>query len=203
MMTSLREKKKRRTRAEILAAAASCIQRQGYRNANMRDIAAMAEVAYQTLYNYFPTKSRIALALLERDAEDGESMFEDAQTDLVMVLGSVAGSVAARFAECDRELWREAMVETLREAETSLIRRLDPWLAEGLNELLARAQQRGHLDAYVDTDTMATVIESILDSVLLECVTTADEREQDSQDLATAINTRLELVVKPYLRSPG
>ena len=46
---SLREKKKRAARARILLAADGLIQRQGYEQTTMRDIASAAEVSYQTL----------------------------------------------------------------------------------------------------------------------------------------------------------
>lgn len=195
MLTSLRAKKKLRTRDEILAAAAECIEREGYRNANMRDIAAAAEVAYQTLYNYFPSKARIALALLEGDAETGAPMADD-EGDLVEALGALARSVAARVREADRELWLEAIIEAIRSTEESAARCLDPGIGEHLRDLLASAQQRGQLDAYVDTPAMAAVIESILNSALLDRTIAGEQDEH-----ASAIVARIELVLTPYLRA--
>ena len=194
MLASLREKKKRRTRADILAAAADFIERKGYRNANMRDIAAAADVAYQTLYNYFPSKARIALALLARD-DATDDRATDADADFVEALRALARSIAQRAGQAERELWLEALAEATR-GGMSAVRCLDPGIGEFLRDVLAAAQQRGHLDAYVDTREMAAVIESILDSSVLDRVMT-DELDQADHSAGAA---RIELVLKPYLR---
>lgn len=197
MVTSLREKKKRRTRTEILAAAAECIEREGYRNANMRDIAAVAEVAYQTLYNYFPSKARLAMALLAQEAVAGEDVPGD-EADLIGTLASLADSLAQRVFAGDRQVWREAIVEAVRNDETPIVGYLDPMLGERLVELLGAAQQYGHLDAYLDTGAMASVIESLLGSALLEWVTIS---RHDAAEATAAVSSRIELVLTPYLRT--
>ena len=58
---SLREQKKHQARQQILRSAHRLIQDGGYASTRMRDIAAAANVSYQTLYNYFPTKGLILL----------------------------------------------------------------------------------------------------------------------------------------------
>ena len=197
MLTSLREKKKRRTRADILAAAAEFIEREGYRNANMRDIAAAADVAYQTLYNYFPSKARLALALLKRDAGDGA--LADAEADVVATLASLADSLARRVLAGDPDAWREAIIEAIRNDEPP-VRYLDPVLGERVVGILATAQQHGQLDAYLDTGTTASVIESLLGSALLTWVTSG---EGDGLDASDSVARNIELVLKPYLRVAG
>ena len=202
MLTSLREKKKRRTRADILAAAADFIERQGYRNANMRDIAAAADVAYQTLYNYFPSKARLALALIERHAEDAEVLADaeaDAEADVVGTLVSLADSLARRILAGDRDVWRAAIIEAIRNDET-VIPYLDPILGERLAGLLVAAQQQGQLDAYLDTGAAASVIESLLSSAVLAWVTSG---ERDGSDVIEPVARKIELVLRPYLRTAG
>ena len=198
MSTSLREKNKRRTRARILAAAADSIEREGYRNANMRDIAAAADVAYQTLYNYFPSKAQIALALLAGDAEDVE-VPPDEQADPVGTLATLADSLARRIAAGDREAWREAIIEAIRNDEIPVVRCLDPTLGERLRGLLGAARQHGHLDAYLDTDAMASVVESLLGSALLAWATSGEH----GRDAIESVAGNIELVLKPYLRGAG
>ena len=61
---SLREQKKVRARSDILAAANTLIARKGYENTTMREIADAANLSYQTLYNYFPSKAQIVQAML-------------------------------------------------------------------------------------------------------------------------------------------
>ena len=54
-----------RTRAAILEAAATCVERQGVRRTTMSDIAATGGVAKATLYNHFRTKDDVLAALVD------------------------------------------------------------------------------------------------------------------------------------------
>src|SRR5437667_2378051 len=57
--TGLRERKKARTRRLIAATAARLFAEHGYENVAVSDVARDAEVAEQTLYNYFATKEQL------------------------------------------------------------------------------------------------------------------------------------------------
>jgi AcrR family transcriptional regulator len=57
--TGLRELKKARTRRLIADTAARLFAEHGYEHVAVRDVARAAEVAEQTLYNYFPTKEQL------------------------------------------------------------------------------------------------------------------------------------------------
>jgi AcrR family transcriptional regulator len=61
----LRERKKERTRRIIAEAAAALFAERGYEQVAIIDVARAAEVAEQTVYNYFPTKERLVLDLDE------------------------------------------------------------------------------------------------------------------------------------------
>jgi AcrR family transcriptional regulator len=52
------------TRRRILEAARGCFSREGFEAATTRDIAAAAGIAAGTLFNYFPAKEAIAMALV-------------------------------------------------------------------------------------------------------------------------------------------
>src|SRR4030081_3708970 len=55
----LRERKKARTRQLIADTAARLFAERGYERVAVSDVAREAEVAEQTLYNYFPTKEQL------------------------------------------------------------------------------------------------------------------------------------------------
>jgi AcrR family transcriptional regulator len=55
----LRDLKKARTRQLIADTAARLFAERGYENVAVRDVAREAEVAEQTVYNYFPTKEQL------------------------------------------------------------------------------------------------------------------------------------------------
>jgi AcrR family transcriptional regulator len=57
--TGLRDLKKARTRRLIADTAARLFAERGYERVTVTDVAREAEVAEQTVYNYFPTKERL------------------------------------------------------------------------------------------------------------------------------------------------
>ena len=62
----LRELKKSRTRRLIADTAARLFAEQGYEHVAVTDVAREAEVAEQTVYNYFPSKEQL---VIDRDQE--------------------------------------------------------------------------------------------------------------------------------------
>ncbi len=56
-------KVKQQTRERILAAARKLFEEKGFEDTTTRDIAARAQIAAGTLFNYFPTKEALAMAL--------------------------------------------------------------------------------------------------------------------------------------------
>lgn len=58
-MTSLRERKRVRTRQALIAAAAELFERRGYEGTTIADIAAAADVSTRTYFSYFATKEEV------------------------------------------------------------------------------------------------------------------------------------------------
>jgi AcrR family transcriptional regulator len=75
MATGLRELKKARTRRLIADTAARLFAERGYERVAVSDVAREAEVAEQTVYNYFPTKERLVT--------DREEQVQDRLCDLI------------------------------------------------------------------------------------------------------------------------
>jgi AcrR family transcriptional regulator len=106
--TGLRELKKARTRRLIADTAARLFAERGYEHVSVSDVAREAEVAEQTVYNYFPTKEQLVT--------DREQQIQDRLCDLIrsrppgvtpaaairdFVLGAVTG-----IRSIPAELWR-------------------------------------------------------------------------------------------------
>lgn len=85
--TTLRERKKQRTRAHIAETAARLFAERGYEAVAVVDVARAAEVSEQTVYNYFPTKQHL---VLDRDEELRERL-----TDLIRTRPPGASPAAA------------------------------------------------------------------------------------------------------------
>jgi AcrR family transcriptional regulator len=73
--TGLRELKKERTRRHIADTAARLFAEHGYENVAVTDVARVAEVAEQTVYNYFPVKEQLVT--------DRDQQVQDRLSDLI------------------------------------------------------------------------------------------------------------------------
>jgi AcrR family transcriptional regulator len=73
--TGLRELKKARTRRLIADTAARLFAERGYEHVAVSDVAREAEVAEQTVYNYFPTKEQLVT--------DRDQQIQDRLCDLI------------------------------------------------------------------------------------------------------------------------
>ena len=72
-------RKKEQTRERILKVAANLFQQKGYEETTTRDIAARAKIAAGTMFNYFPTKEALALAIVGKGFEDAREDFRTRQ----------------------------------------------------------------------------------------------------------------------------
>lgn len=70
-VVSLRERKKDKTRADLLAAALALFEKQGFAETTINQIADAVDVSPRTLLRYFPTKEDIVVSWVE----DGMSVF--------------------------------------------------------------------------------------------------------------------------------
>jgi AcrR family transcriptional regulator len=84
---SPRQERSRRTVERILDASARIFQEDGYAGATTNEIACEAEVSVGSLYQYFPNKDAILVALTRRHIESATAGL----VDLVLGLGSEAG----------------------------------------------------------------------------------------------------------------
>src|SRR5712671_2663954 len=85
--TGLRERKKARTRRLIADTAARLFAERGYEHVAVTDVAREAEVAEQTVYNYFPAKEQLVT--------DREEQIRDRLCDLIRARPPAVTAAAA------------------------------------------------------------------------------------------------------------
>jgi AcrR family transcriptional regulator len=199
---SLREQKKVRARSDILAAANMLIARKGYENTTMREIADAANLSYQTLYNYFPSKALIVQAMLT-DVDQLDTRIAAIIAGSGGVIGKLHQIIKHYFdlvAHRERALWREIVLEVIKNAPEYLALQALKSSAgfNVLRTLLHDAQTAGELDPYVDADLLAHTLHAITDFAFLRFVL---ESNPSKVAVLKTLRSQVELLVQPYLRS--
>lgn len=199
---SLREQKKVRARSDILAAANTLIARKGYQNTTMREIADAANLSYQTLYNYFPSKALIVQAMLT-DVDQLDTRIATIIAGSGGLIGKLHKIIKHYFdlvTHRERALWREIVLEVIRNAPEYLALQALKSSAgfNVLRTLLHEAQAAGELDPYVDADLLAHTLHAITDFAFLRFVL---EPNPSKVAVLKTLRSQVELLIQPYLRS--
>jgi AcrR family transcriptional regulator len=158
---SRRAHNKARTTAAILEAAKACIAESGVQGATMDQIAAKADIARATLFNYFPSKSEIVVALIDQN----EAGFYRAVDRWRAAEGiDTAGRMLGLFRATGRYLQRASPLERLLVGvswlnwnDESSTGRIDRVL-DAFGGLLADGRARGEIGAAIDLTVAAEII---------------------------------------------
>jgi len=152
-----RERQKAERQGRILRAAEQLFGRRGYAHTTMGDIARRARLAVGTIYNYFPSKPEIVLALLRREAgvtlAAGEDVLKSPPDEPVEAVAALFDVYVDLVVRHDRGLLRELLAASMAEpdpvarAALELDLRLIAQLADLLRELAARGVLRTDVDA--------------------------------------------------------
>ncbi len=200
---SLRQQKKRQAREDILNAARTLINDVGFEAARMRDIATTANVSYQTLYNYFRTKTQILQGILLQDVEH---LTDETASDSHRYQGDLLGSLAqmTRLAmgvidKDNRALWRRATLDLLGENPEmmGLFARINTKSYERLQLLLSRAQEFGELKQDAPVQLIADIIYALVDYIILRYLLDPSTTEDA---VLSHLDAQISLVIEPYLQ---
>lgn len=115
---SLRERKKEKLRQTLIETATELFRVRSFNSTRMEDIAAAAEAGVTTVYNYFPNKHALLVAIIEHQV----SLAQDALAEVLEnlpedPLEAVVAMIAADYGDMDRiedkRLWRELLAVML------------------------------------------------------------------------------------------
>jgi len=190
----LREIKKKRARGAILEAARELFFSTGYDGTTVEAIAAKAEVAVGTVYNYFESKSAIILAITEEDTSacSGREYTISDNDPLPDVLRGYVHTFMEVLSRYPKQLLRELMREALGSAGGSPgegIIRQDITLMEDLEELFGRLRASGRLRDEVSTE-MASLL--IYGTVMTSLIWYAADPERKSEEMIASLDGMLE-----------
>ena len=207
---SLRERKKKKTQQAILDAARSLMERDQIASLTTRLIAKTADVSYQTLYNYFPTKNDILIALLKEKHASSEK-------DYRRIIRTFSGEVIDSLKQLNQSRLEFAMgyrgpmeeylnitmkILTTTNQKYNLVELLDQFGGEQYQAILALARGMGVIHEDTDIQLMAHTLQ-IISTYGMQALLTTEIRKNDSIFLEV-LNQQTEQLTKPYLlRNPN
>jgi AcrR family transcriptional regulator len=180
-MTGLRERQKAGRRRDILDAAAMLFKRDGFTAASIEQIAERAELSAGTVYNYFPSKGDLLLALVALDGQEvraaGAALVAQPPADPVKAVCRLLEIyVDHSLVHLDKRLWRQMIANALSFADTALgagYQELDRLLAEQVSDLCRALQRDLRIPRRVDCDDAGQVLFFVCNSLFMDFV--ADE----------------------------
>jgi AcrR family transcriptional regulator len=100
------QRRKEKTKHELLAAARKVLAEKGYHNAKIIDIAAAADIGVGTFYLYYPTKDALFLELIEETARALKEDIEAARSTVESAVEKLRAANRAffHFAQKNRDL---------------------------------------------------------------------------------------------------
>jgi TetR/AcrR family transcriptional regulator, regulator of mycofactocin system len=132
MPEGLRERKKQRTREQIIEAAMGLFEERGYQATTIADIARAADVAPRTFFSYFPSKEAVVFHNVDRDLDGLASTLRD------RLPGETAFDALRRWIDAKFDEWMAEEDEALLRKQLC---REDEGLANFQGGFMARIQE--------------------------------------------------------------
>ena len=175
----LRAKQKADRSERIIQAAAALFRADGFDAVRMEAIAALAEVAAGTVYNYFPTKGDLLVAIVSREVQEvlaaGEATVGNPPANAVAALSQlVHGYYDHSLHYLSKDMWRAAMAMTIQAPDSPSSQHyvvLDSRLRGQVVALLAALQARGLVRAACDPEALGAMVFHNLDAMFRGFVT--------------------------------
>lgn len=165
----LRERKKLELEEKIRSASRDVFLQQGYTQATVEQIAEKAGIGVGSIYNYFPSKADIFLAIMARElklGDDDEQQLEsDLERDVTESILELLGPLFRTTKLLGRRVWRELMAAAFSTAKASSflakgMMKLDYRLIGRIEAYLAQRKERGAFAEGFDAHQAAMAVYS-------------------------------------------
>jgi AcrR family transcriptional regulator len=152
---------------KIVRAAERLFGVKGYQATAMEDVARAARLAVGTIYNYFPSKTDLVLAIVRHETEElyaqGERIADHPPADPIAALAQMCGVMVEGFLRDDRALMREVFAAAVNSPQTigARVFESDLRLVSVLVRLIEKLKAGRLLDANLDAIRAAGVLYGI------------------------------------------
>jgi len=204
---SLRSKNKERTRTSIIGATKTLIATEEFESISTRLIAQTAEVSYQTLYNYFPTKNDILIEIFKEHFVGSEQAYQQIvrtfSGNLIDSLRQLNKSrfnmVLSRGDDMSGEftILTKVFFGVKTNQRLGLIESLDQSGGEQYQAILSLARGMGLLEEDTDIQLMSHTLQ-IISSYAMQNFLLIEPENQNTAFLESLDLQTMQLV-KPYL----
>lgn len=168
-MATARERRKQARVDLVLDAAGELFAQQGYDETKIEQIAAEADVAPATVYNYFSTKPNILMALAVRHVRaswrERRALVRDPPAEPVAAIRAFESLLADQaLRTLNRSCWRIILSAPYREPGSPVDRlsqRFTSLIHRHYVQMLSAFQRRGAIKREIDVDQLASLVTAI------------------------------------------
>lgn len=191
---SLRERKRRQTRRELIRAAMRLFEEKGYEETTVAEIAFAAGVSTKTFFNYFASKDEVLFPHLSRRIEAAVALIEHRGSDdemsevLVAAMQHMLADALAEEVDGGLAAVRLPMIMSVPAVQAATLHRY--FVAE---TQLARALQRAYSDM-LDAVTAAAVIGSVMGAAIAAALVCLQDGD-DGQQLRVAVERAVDIAL--------
>ena len=160
-------------RRRVLDVACKLFAQHGTENVTMAEIAATADVARATVFNYFGTKRAVVEAITETVLDEYRAMLDtaiaDGSTPTPQLLRLLCGDMAAGI-ESQRRLFRSVFREIARIQlgldDGDVAQHANELVRSRLRSLVERGQARGELRDDLNADALADAFHALVNGTI-------------------------------------
>ncbi|MCZ8373807.1 MAG: TetR family transcriptional regulator [Beijerinckiaceae bacterium] len=171
--------------------ARSCFHQHGFHAAGTAEIAAAAKVSVANLYQYFPSKDELVIAIAEEDLNADLALLAMIKSagsiEKAMELAVDAITHEARDPSVSRLRLEVSTEATRNPGVAKVVRRAEQMQRAALEDWIRQSQARGEMSADIDPETSAFALLCLIDGAFARVATGVLPPDSAARELMRAI----------------